>query len=114
MFPSTRTAQILFYKAGLDTGILWRSIEHAFFKPVQFYCTALRSDSCHDESYGYNYPTYIGVMLGKYLVPTDDANPVVQAIKIGLTAITLALIAVAHAVTCLLECCAALPVAFLL
>jgi len=91
--------------AGVDTGISWRSIEHAFMKPLAFYCTALSSDGCHAEtytSYGYNYATYAGVMLGKYLA-TEEANPPVQLLKIGLTAVTLALIAVASVVTSLLD-----------
>mmetsp|Transcript_9911 Transcript_9911/g.21589 ORF Transcript_9911/g.21589 Transcript_9911/m.21589 type:complete len:136 (+) Transcript_9911:2066-2473(+) len=50
----------------------------------------------------YNCATYGGVMLGKYLA-TEEANPPVQLLKIGLTAVTLALIAVASVVTSLLD-----------
>eukprot|EP00523_Entomoneis_sp_CCMP467_P003902 CAMPEP_0168754016 /NCGR_PEP_ID=MMETSP0724-20121128/19274_1 /TAXON_ID=265536 /ORGANISM="Amphiprora sp., Strain CCMP467" /LENGTH=531 /DNA_ID=CAMNT_0008802463 /DNA_START=193 /DNA_END=1789 /DNA_ORIENTATION=- len=58
----------------------------------------------------YNCATYGGVMLGKYLA-TEEANPPVQLLKIGLTAVTLALIAVASVVTSLLD---ALSAAFFL
>mmetsp|Transcript_1980 Transcript_1980/g.5470 ORF Transcript_1980/g.5470 Transcript_1980/m.5470 type:complete len:587 (-) Transcript_1980:59-1819(-) len=98
--------------AGFDTGISWSSLGHAFIKPVAVYCTAFGSDGCHGEAYtyyGYNYATYVGVVLVKCLL-AEGSNYAVQIIKVALSIITLALVAVAYTATCLLESYATLSV----
>jgi len=110
IYPSFNKDSPNLILAGVDTGISWHSLEHAFLKPFAFYCTALVGDGCYGEAYtddGYNYATFAGVSLVQYLV-VEESNLVLQAIKVVLAAIALSVIAFSYAVACLFESYAAL------